>query len=1165
MEFRGGRTGGGKLRVIGREPKRERRARRLGLGMERLEDRVVLSSLQWSGADAISKGIDTWSDGGNWVGGTAPAAGDSVTFPTGLTGAALTSVDNISGLSLAGLTIADQNYTISAAANVTLALAPNAPLDASQTSGSSTFNVPVDFGGSAGTITVNNQAAALAMGGVITGTGGVIKAGNGVLDLKGNSTYSGGTTVAGGALLVDGSIGDVTVNTGATLGGSGTVTSITSSTGSVAPGDAPTVTGILNDTGAYTTGSGGSFNVNINGTAAGTSYDQLTVGGAINLTNATLNVSTGSFTPVPGQQFTILKNTPNQPITGNFLGLAEGATVVANGNDFTISYVGGSGHDVVLTAISPPTWTWTGTAAAGSPANPNWSAANNWTPSTAAPSAGYSLTFPSGRTGAELTSTNDITNTVFNSIAIQQGGYNITGAGIGLAGTIDSSQATGNSTLGVPVTFNPGAGNVIVDNSGATLLMTGAVSAASGLVKQGQGTLGLEGTNTGLGATVDAGLLAVDGLAGNITANTGSTLGGTGTVSEITTVNATLSPGKSANSSTTMGVLTDTGGVVLSSSSTFATTLNGSGTTPGTDYDQLIAGGSGATGTIDLASATLNLTVGASFASAGGQQYTIIHNTSGQPITGTFSGLAEGGIVTAGGHSFSITYQGGTDKQDVVLTSLISTSTVLSPVTGSPVTGQPITLTATVSPSSGTGTGTPSGTVTFENGSTTLGTGTLNGSGVATLTTTKLNAGTASLTAVYNGSTTYAVSTSSAVSVAIAQASTTTTLVSSANPGLVGSAVTFTATVAPVSPGTGTPTGSITFFNGSTQLGTSNLAEGVGSYTTTSLATGTSSITAVYAGDVNYKTSTSAALSQTIEAGAAQVTVSASNFNPFAFQPITLTAIVSAGSGLGTPTGSVTFSTASGATLGTATVTNGTASLSGVILPIGTQAITAAYSGNSSFLAADSKPVQVLVGGPTDLFVNQVYQDVLGVPASYSATYWIALINGGYPPGIVAGQILQSQQARIAAVNGVYESILGRSATPRELTAALAKGGRTTTPLDIQVFGSKEFYITQGKGTADGFLNALAQDWFGAPFPAATHARLARELRRGVSRTQIARQVITSPSGVHAQVNTIFEAILQRPATAQDQASYDHYVREGNLVSLYQALFASAEFKKKFT
>ena len=163
MEFRGGRTGGGKLKVIGREPKRDRRARRLGLGMERLEERVVLSSLQWSGADAISRGNNTWSDGGNWVGGSAPAAGDSVTFPTGLTGAALTSVDDMSGLSLAGLTIAGQNYSISAAANVTLAL--TAPLDASQTSGSSTFNVPVDFGGSAGTITVDNQAAALAMGG----------------------------------------------------------------------------------------------------------------------------------------------------------------------------------------------------------------------------------------------------------------------------------------------------------------------------------------------------------------------------------------------------------------------------------------------------------------------------------------------------------------------------------------------------------------------------------------------------------------------------------------------------------------------------------------------------------------------------------------------------------------------------------------------------------------------------------------------------------------------------------------------------------------------------------------------------------------------------------------------------------------------------------------
>ena len=120
------------------------------------------------------------------------------------------------------------------------------------------------------------------------------------------------------------------------------------------------------------------------------------------------------------------------------------------------------------------------------------------------------------------------------------------------------------------------------------------------------------------------------------------------------------------------------------------------------------------------------------------------------------------------------------------------------------------------------------------------------------------------------------------------------------------------------------------------------------------------------------------------------------------------------------------------------------------------------------------------------------------------------------------------------------------------------------TTLYAKIFGSKEFYKTQGGGTTDGFLNALAQDWFGTPFQPATQARLAREIGRGVSRRQVALSVITSPSGVRAEVNSIFENVLRRPATAREQAHYGSQVSKGNIVPLYATLFASPEFKAKF-
>ena len=73
--------------------------------------------------------------------------------------------------------------------------------------------------------------------------------------------------------------------------------------------------------------------------------------------------------------------------------------------------------------------------------------------------------------------------------------------------------------------------------------------------------------------------------------------------------------------------------------------------------------------------------------------------------------------------------------------------------------------------------------------------------------------------------------------------------------------MTFTATVAAVSPGTGTPTGTVNFFDGATQIGTGTLnSSGVATFSTSTLSVGTHSITAVYAGDTNFTTSTSTAV-----------------------------------------------------------------------------------------------------------------------------------------------------------------------------------------------------------------------------------------------------------------------------------------------------------------
>ncbi len=90
---------------------------------------------------------------------------------------------------------------------------------------------------------------------------------------------------------------------------------------------------------------------------------------------------------------------------------------------------------------------------------------------------------------------------------------------------------------------------------------------------------------------------------------------------------------------------------------------------------------------------------------------------------------------------------------------------------------------------------------------------------------------------------------------------TTTGLASNLNPSVFGSVVTFTATVSP-----GAATGTVTFKNGVTTIGTGSLSSGTATFATSSLAVGGHSITAVYEGDATYASSTSSPVSQTVTA-----------------------------------------------------------------------------------------------------------------------------------------------------------------------------------------------------------------------------------------------------------------------------------------------------------
>jgi hypothetical protein len=185
----------------------------------------------------------------------------------------------------------------------------------------------------------------------------------------------------------------------------------------------------------------------------------------------------------------------------------------------------------------------------------------------------------------------------------------------------------------------------------------------------------------------------------------------------------------------------------------------------------------------------------------------------------------------------------------------VATSVALTSNVATAVFGQSITLTATVTPASTTS-GLPTGSVTFFDGTTRLGVAAVDPNGQARLLI-QLPPGSHSLTAVFGGILPFNRSTSAAFSETVNKAATTINLSADTHAFGINGFVLLTANVVPVppgGPGTPTGTGTVTFMEGSTVLGTAQLT-GTGQvslFLERRLGPGTHTVRAIYSGDVDF-------------------------------------------------------------------------------------------------------------------------------------------------------------------------------------------------------------------------------------------------------------------------------------------------------------------------
>jgi streptogramin lyase len=195
-------------------------------------------------------------------------------------------------------------------------------------------------------------------------------------------------------------------------------------------------------------------------------------------------------------------------------------------------------------------------------------------------------------------------------------------------------------------------------------------------------------------------------------------------------------------------------------------------------------------------------------------------------------------------------------------------------------------------------------------------------------------------------------------------APTTTTLTVLPNPAIFGQTETLTATV---SSAAGTPAGTVTFFDGSTALGTATLNSAGQATLAVSLGVGSHSLTASFGATGALAASSSATVTETVTKAATATALGASLASVASGQSVTFTATVAAvAPGAGVPTGTVTF--LDGTTvLGTVPVgAGGTAALTTSLSTTGSHTIKAVYNGDGNF-AASSQTVTEQVRAPAAL------------------------------------------------------------------------------------------------------------------------------------------------------------------------------------------------------
>jgi acetyl esterase/lipase len=921
------------------------------------------------------------------------------------------------------------------------------------------YNGAIDVNGKTFTIDTYNTVVR----GPIAGDGTILINGLG-LNINSSGSFAG---TINGRLNVIGSYPNATVTT-TRLSGSGALGKVTA--GLVSPGDwPPFLNGDNRTVGTLQTGPLAITSMYSVDLVPGGASDRVRVEGPVSIGGTLEVVTHGSV--AAGQSFTIIDNDGTDPVSGTFSNLPEGATFTVGSTAFRITYAGGDGNDVVLNAFGNPTTTTlaqssdntnlhesvTFTASVASPAGVPTGAVtfyegsqaigsgtlNNgvatfttdsfaagthivhaiylgddrfggstsadvyhgvftYTPRitvTSSPSAvsyGDDVTFT-----IHVTADAGVTDPLTGTVSI-----NVDATPTGLRSTLS---ADGIATIVVP-RITGGAHGIMVVYSGNAYFRSGTAQMTQHMAKAPTQTIAESpenptqvGSAIVLNARVNASLhpeLTVDGLV---------------QVFEVGGMPMAIAQALLVDGAATLRIDSLPAGdhvlqVVYAGNQNFA----GSSTT----WTQHVVAGTAATTTTIAQdrettkvheAVTFTATVASSNATPSG---TVEFRDGAQQLgsatlqngVGTFTTSS----LSAGTHSVTAAFAGTASfaaSSSAAITHTVVKRDAQVTVTASPsivVYGDSVTFTITASGDVDV----PTGGVTLTIDGALAGTATLSATGSAAITIPTLAAGTHAIGVAFGGDATFNAATAT-MTLNVAKAATTISLASPVNPSEAGSAVLLNVRVNASAHPALTVGGAVRIVSGANTLAQAQLVDDAATLRIDSLTPGDHPLQAVFDGSANFESSTSATLTQHVNAAAlpATTTTLAQNSDSTnVHQPVTFTATVNATTGA--PAGTVTFFDDASA-IGSSVLQRGVATLTTKNLTAGAHAIIATFAGSDAFASSTSAALvhSVVKHNPHGTITSTPTSPAYGDSITFTITFEAAAGVTDVPTGNVTLRI----------------------------------------------------------------------------------------------------------------------------------------------------------------